>query len=192
MDVAIVEVPVSERVAAWPLSWSGVWVGTLGAIAATLLGSLLAVAFRAYDVRPGGAIGPEDLGVSELAASVCIAFFSFVIGGWAAARIAGFRRAEPAMIHGAIAWLLAVPIVFVLVSLGARSFFGAWYGGFAGTPVWASPGTEVAAKAAREAAGGTATALLIGLIGAVVGGWMGSGEPMRFSHYRSRQGRIEP
>src|SRR5258705_7838943 len=108
MDVAIVEVPVSERMMAWPVSWSAIWVGALGATTATLLGGLLAVAFRAYDVRPGGAIGPEDLGVGEMIASICIAFFSFVIGGWAAARIAGYRRAEPAMLHGAIAWLLAV------------------------------------------------------------------------------------
>ena len=91
------------------------------------------------------------------------------------------------MLHGAIAWLIAVPIVFLLIALGARSFFGGWYGGLAGTPVWAAPGTPVAAKAAREAAGGAATALLLGLVGAVVGGWMGSGEPMTFTHYRSRQ-----
>ena len=90
------------------------------------------------------------------------------------------------MLHGAITWLLSVPILLVLIALGARSFFGGWYGGLAGTPVWAAPGTAVAAEATREAAGGAATALLLGLVGAVLGGWMGSGEPMTFTHHRNR------
>jgi hypothetical protein len=178
-DSAVVEVPVeSERAVAWPVYWGAVWVGALAAVVAALVGGLFGVAFRAYAITPGGRIGPEDLGASELAASVCVAFFSFVIGGWSAVRITGLRRAEPAMLHGAITWLL--------IALGARSYFGAWYGGLAGTPVWAAPGTAIAAKAAREAAGGAATALLLGLIGAVLGGWMASGEPMTYGHYRTR------
>ena len=28
--------------------------------------------------------------------------------------------------------------------------------------------------------------LLLGLVGGVIGGWMGSGEPMTFTHYRTR------
>ena len=31
------------------------------------------------------------------------AFFAFVIGGWIAARNAGLRSAEPAMLHGGLA-----------------------------------------------------------------------------------------
>ena len=188
MDVAVVEVPVATDAArGWPVSWSGVWVGALGGITATLVGALLGVAFRGYDVPPGSAIGPGTLGVPELVTSVCVAFFAFVIAGWAAARVAGIRRAETAMLHGTIAWLVAVPILLVLVALGARAYLGSWYGGLAGTPVWAAPGTAIAAKAAREAAGGAATALLLGLVGAVIGGWLGSGEPMTFTHYRTRQ-----
>ena len=46
MDVAVIEVPVgSEQLdRAWPVSWSAVWVGALGAVAAALIGGLLAVA----------------------------------------------------------------------------------------------------------------------------------------------------
>jgi hypothetical protein len=40
--------------------------------------------------------------------------------------------------------------------------------------------------AVRNNALATAPALLIGLIGAVLGGWMASGEPMTFTHYRTR------
>jgi hypothetical protein len=30
------------------------------------------------------------------------------------------------------------------------------------------------------------TALLLGLVGGVIGGWMASGEPMTFTYYRTR------
>ena len=189
MDVEVIEVPLGSRLASamWPVYWSAAWVGALGALAATLVGALLGVAFHAYDVAGGARVGVERLGVPELIASVCIAFFAFVIGGWVTTRIAGIRRAEPAMLHGAIVWLIGVPLLFALVTLGARSYFGAWYGGLVGTPAWAAPGAPIVAKAAREAAGGAATALLLGLIGAVIGGWMGCGEPMTFTHYRTRE-----
>jgi uncharacterized membrane protein YeaQ/YmgE (transglycosylase-associated protein family) len=39
----------------------------------------------------------------------------------------------------------------------------------------------------RNNALGAITALLLGLIGAVIGGWMASSEPMNFSHYRTRE-----
>jgi len=41
-------------------------------------------------------------------------------------------------------------------------------------------------KVTRNTAIGAATALLLGLIGAVLGGWMASGEPMNFTHHRNR------
>jgi hypothetical protein len=56
--------------------------------------------------------------------------------------------------------------------------------------VWVTPNVvaadPAAATAARNAALGTVTALLIGLMGAVIGGWMASGEPMSINHYRTR------
>jgi hypothetical protein len=187
MDVAVVEVPVGDVMpGAWPVSWTGTWLGALGGVAAALLGGLLGIALGAFPVTPGNRIGPEDLGFVQLAASVCVAFFSFVIGGWIAATVAGARRAEPAIVQGAFAWLIAVPMLLVLVAFGVRGF-GGFYGGLAGSPIWAAPGTPIAAEAAREAAGGAATALLLGLVGAVLGGWMASGEPMSLRHYRRRR-----
>ena len=188
MDVGFVEVSVgSERAAPWPVHWTPIWVGALSAVTAALIGGLLGIAFRAFEIAPAGRIGAEHPGVPELVASVCIGFFAFVIAGWVAARLAGLQRAEPAMLHGAISWLVAVPIVVVLMALGARSDFGSWYGGLVGAPPWVTSAAPVTAKAAREAAGGAATALLLGLVGAVLGGWMGSGEPMTFTHHLRRQ-----
>jgi hypothetical protein len=96
------------------------------------------------------------------------------------------------MLHGAIAWLIAVPIVVAMASLGAAAYLGTWYSGLAGTPVWAAAAATQdpnAALAARNAALAAVTALLLGLVGGVVGGWMGSGEPMTFTHYRTRPAR---
>jgi len=94
------------------------------------------------------------------------------------------------MLHGAIVWLMVVPLLVALASLGAGGYFGGWIGGLAGTPAWAaSAGGTVdpnAAIIARNGALGAVTALLLGLVGGVIGGWMASGEPMTFTHYRTR------
>jgi hypothetical protein len=180
----------AELRAPWPLSWSGVWVGTLAAIALALVVGLVGIAVGAHRVgQPLGAW--HDMSLLALAWSVFGTFISFVVGGWAAAKVAGLRRSETAMLHGAIAWLIAVPILLVMASLGAAAYLGTWYGGLAGTPAWAAPAAAAlqdpgAAIAARNAALAAVTALLLGLVGAVIGGWMGSGEPMTFTHYRTR------
>ena len=180
----------AEVVAPWPLSWSGVWVGALAAIALALVVGLVGIAVGAHRIgQPLGAW--RDMSFLALAWSVFGAFISFAVGGWAAAKVAGLRRSETAMLHGAIAWLIAVPILLVMASLGAAAYLGTWYGGLAGTPAWAAPAAAAlqdpsAAIAALNAALAAVTALLLGLVGGVIGGWMGSGEPMTFTHYRTR------
>lgn len=177
----------------WPLAWSGVWVGTLAAVALALVFGLVAIALGAH--RVGQPFGTwREVGFMALAFSVFGSFLAFALGGWVAAKVAGIRRSETAMLHGAIVWLVAVPILVVLASMGTGSYFGAWYGGLAGLPpaaaqALAATPDPAAAMAARNAALAAVTALLLGLMGGVVGGWMGSGEPMTFTHYRTRRER---
>lgn len=175
----------------WPVYWGAVWAGALTAIVLALMVGLIGIALGAHHVGTGQRIVRwGDYGLGALFFSVFGAFLAFAIGGWVASKIAGIRRSEPAMLHGAIVWLLAVPLLLVLVALGAGSLFGGWYGGLAGTPAWVTTpaGTPDpnAAVAARNAALGALTALLLGLVGSVVGGWMASGEPMNFTHHRTR------
>ncbi|HMH57455.1 MAG TPA: hypothetical protein VK535_14450, partial [Gemmatimonadales bacterium] len=120
--------------------------------------------------------------------SVGGAFFAFVAGGWAAARIAGIRRSEPAILHGAIVWLVTLPLLLALAAVGISGHWGGWYGGLAGMPAWAAatPADPELAIATRNNALATAVALLLGLVGGVLGGWMASGEPMTFTHHRRR------
>jgi hypothetical protein len=172
---------------AWPVAWSAVWVGTLTALAVGLIIGLLGFALGANEVA--AYVDWKKLRLIGLVFSVGGAFFAFVAGGWVAARVAGIRRSEPAMLHGAIVWLLALPLLLALAAVGALGHFGGWYGGLAGTPSWAAGAGSAdpnLATATRNNALATAVALLLGLIGGVIGGWMASGEPMTFTHYRTR------
>jgi hypothetical protein len=171
---------------AWPVAWSAVWVGALTALAVGLIIGLLGFALGANETARY--VDWKKLRLITAIFSVGGAFFAFVAGGWAAARIAGFRRSEPAMLHGAIVWLVALPLLLALAAVGASGHWGGWYGGLSGMPAWTA---EMAADpdlatATRNNALATAVALLLGLIGGVLGGWMASGEPMTFTHYRTR------
>jgi hypothetical protein len=181
----------------WPINWSAVWVGALAALAVALLTSLIGTALGAHQVGPGRGIARwSDIGLGALIFTVFGAFFSFVVGGWVTGKINGYRRAETDMLHGAIVWLVAVPVLVLLAALGAGNLFGSWFGGLAGVPVWVSPSAvaadPTAAAAARNGALGAAAALLIGLVGAVLGGWLASGEPMSVNYHRTRGANASP
>jgi hypothetical protein len=200
----VVVVSQSETWVPWPVSWSAIWVGALAAIALALLFGLVGIALGLHLLGPSGRIVDwHKFGIGALIFSVCGAFFSGVVGGWVAGRIAGILRSEPAMLHGAIVWLVTVPLLLALAALGAGSYFGGWYGGLAGQAVWATPPSvpgpapgapleQEAARVARNSALGAVTALLLGLVGSVLGGWMASGEPMTFTYYRTRQAMTAP
>ena len=91
------------------------------------------------------------------------------------------------MLHGVITWLVAMPLLLLLLGLGGSNAFGGWYGGLAGSPAWAvvanAPADPNAAIIARNTA---LAAVLLGLAGSVIGGWVASGEPMTVTHYRTR------
>jgi hypothetical protein len=208
----------------WPVNWSAIWVGALGALAAVLIFGLIGIAIGVHVVQPESRIVDlHKIALGTLIFSVCGAFFAFVIGGWIAGKIAGILRAEPAMLHGAIVWLLATPALVVLAALGAGSYIGTWHASLAGTPTWGSRSAlpferpdalvtnateaeraahvnEMAAykahvkqwneetpKAVRNSALGAITALLLGLVGSVIGGWLACGEPMSVTHFRTRK-----
>jgi uncharacterized membrane protein YeaQ/YmgE (transglycosylase-associated protein family) len=183
------EVHPSEA-ASWPVSWSAIWIGALAALAVGLIFGLTGIAIGTY--REAHIVSWHTFDFWALVLSVCGAFFSFAVGGWTAGKVSGARRAETAMLHGAVAWLVTIPVLLVLAALGAAGYFGIWYGGLAGTPAWAPPVTvdPQAAIIARNGALGAVTALLLGLIGSVVGGWMASGEPMTFTYHRTRAALI--
>jgi hypothetical protein len=168
---------------AWPVSWSGVWVGALSALAAAAIFGLIGVAIGAHQLGTAGQITKwSDVTRASVIVAIFAAFLAFVIGGWASAKVAGIRAAEPAALHGAITWLVALPLLFGLLALGAGNAFGGWYAGVVGAPIWVAPPggppDPNAAILARNAAMAAVTALLLGLIGSVLGGWLASGQRM--------------
>jgi hypothetical protein len=176
-----------ENWVAWPVAWSAVWIGTLAALAIGLLIGLIGFAVGAQEMSRF--VEWKKVRLTGLVFSVAGAFFAFVVGGWVVTRIAGIRRSEPAILHGVVVWLLALPMLLILAALGGTAHFGGWYGGLSGSPVWATavpPVDPESARALRNTATATVISLLIGLIGAVIGGWMASGEPMTLTYYRRR------
>jgi hypothetical protein len=171
---------------AWPVAWSAVWVGALTALAVGLIIGLLGFAFGINETARY--VDWKKIRLIGAIFSVGGAFFAFVAGGWAAARIAGFRRSEPAMLHGAVVWLVTLPLLLALAAVGAGGHWGGWYGGLSSMPAWTAQAASDPdlAIATRNNALATALALLLGLIGSVLGGWMASGEPMTFTHHRKR------
>jgi hypothetical protein len=174
---------------AWPVAWSGVWVGALSALALGLIIGLIGYAVGAHEIASPRAADTHKLRIIATAFNIAGAFFAFVLGGWVAARIAGIERAEPAMLHGAISWLGGVGMLVALAGMGATTYFGSWYGGLAApaaTRMAVPPMDPELARVMRNAAFGTVIGLLIGLVGGVIGGWMASGESMSIAYYRRR------
>jgi hypothetical protein len=193
---------------AWPINWNGIVLGMLAAIAGLMLCGLTGIALKAHAWGTNQVLSDfKTIGTWSLVCSIFGTFFSFAAAGWIAGQIAGFRKAEPCMLHGACAWLLTVPILAYLAASGAGAMFGGWLSGLSPNhPGWnARPTVSIVADpasadrsarviateaqiaaAARNTALGVAAALLMGLMGAVLGGWMSSGEPMTFTYYKTR------
>lgn len=177
-----------EAIEARPVSWGPVWVGALTALSVALIIGLVGYAIGAHEITTRS-VNWRAVRLVSLIFSIGGAFFAFVAGGWVAATLAGYRRAEPCMVHGAVAFLVAVPLLLGLSGFGALTAFGGWYGGLAGVPAWSSaalPANPEAAEAFRNSSVAAVVALLLGLVGSVLGGWMASGEPMTLSYYRRR------
>ena len=177
-----------DRWTAWPVYWGPVILGAMSAVVATVLFGLIGTAIGAHKVGTEGRISSwSGVGFAGLVYAVVSSFFAFVIGAWAAVRVAGIRRSEPAMLHGAIIWVAAVFVIFVVAGMSGAIWSG-WYSSLAPTPIPSLPGQAVdpsVAIAARNGALAAAAALLIGLMGSVIGAWVACGEPMTVRSYRA-------
>jgi MFS family permease len=182
--------PVAGEWTPWPVNWSAIWVGALAALTSGLVFGLIGTAAGEQAVKT--ITSWKTISIGSLAWTVFASFLAFVIGGWVAGKIAGARHAEPGILHAAIAWLVAVPLILVALAAGAGSALGGWYGGLVASPFVPQAAVPPSPDAIRDTALAALTSLLIGLIGSVIGGWVASGEPMTFSHHRTRQAAYAP
>jgi hypothetical protein len=179
----------NEKQVAWPVSWSAIFTGALSSFAAM---TVFGLAGAATGITALSSVknfsGWKSLSLIDTAFAIFGAFIAFVIGGWITGKIAGFRRAEPAMLHAAMSWLVALPMLLAFIALGMGKIFGGWYGGLVGSSPWtATAALSPSPETVRYVAVAALTALLLGLMGAVIGGWMACGEPMSITHYRKRE-----
>jgi hypothetical protein len=173
---------------AWSVNWSAVWVGALASLAAALIFGLFGTAVGATSLEKLSSL--RTVARIDVAVVICAAFFSSVIGGWVAGKITGARHSEPTILHAAIAWLVATPLLIAMLAVGAGNALGGWYGGLA-APIGAAIVAPSSPDVVRTTALAAVTSLLVALIGSVIGGWMSSGEPMTFTHYRKRNAYLE-
>src|SRR5512134_2157469 len=104
----------------WPVDWSAVVVGALAAVALVLIVGLVGLAVGMHMMDTNNRLADlETVEFGALALSVLGAFVAFIVGGWVAGKVAGILYAEHAMLHGAIVWLLAVPMLIILGALGS-------------------------------------------------------------------------
>ena len=172
VDVIVVE----DVPRPWPISWGAAWIGALAGLLATVIFGLVAVGLGAQTAGVEGRLADwDDVGLWSLVFAVFGAFLVGVIGGWSAARSAGIRRAESAILHGVVAWLIGTTLFLFLSALGGGAI-GGWAAAFTPALVGVDPAT---AEAARNGAIAGAFVLLLGLVGSVIGAWLASGEPMR-------------
>ena len=84
--------------------------------------------------------------------------------------------------------------MILTLAAGGGQGYGGWYGGLLGASplVAAATSATTAPEVVRNTALAALTSILLGLIGAVIGGWMASGEPMNFTHHRTRTLTISP
>jgi hypothetical protein len=178
-----------ETWVAWSINWGAIWVGALAALSAALIFGLLGTAFGATSLEKISSW--HTISMIDVTVIVCAAFFSFVIAGWVTGKITGARHSEPTILHAAIAWLVATPILVTMLAAGAGTAFGGWYGGLIASPIGAAVASTASPDIVRNTAMAAVTSLLLGLIGSVIGGWMASGEPMTFTFYRKRNAYLE-
>ena len=105
----------------WPVSWSGIWVGALAALAVSLIIGLVAIAIGVHQMGSRGGPGWREAGFWSLVFAVLGSFLAFAVGAEVASRVAGIFRPETAMLHGVIVWLLALPFRARLERLPERS-----------------------------------------------------------------------
>jgi hypothetical protein len=179
---------------AWPVYWTPIVVGALASIVAVVLFGVMGTALGSWKAGSEGRVTDfAGLGRLAVAYAVFASFLAFAIGGWITVRIAGIRRAETAILQAAITFLVATVALVAMASFGGAALNG-WYVSLVPAPVVPTPAGQpvnpAVAKAAAAGATAASVAILLGLAGSVVGGWMASGEPMDLTFIERERRRI--
>ena len=144
-----------RRATSW-MSVLGGWIATIGAMA------LVAPAVGGVLVSANPGIGSNDIAT---AVPVVVGIFvSYLIGGYVAGRMAGFRTSW----HGMLTAFFSLFVLLVIVLLGYAAATGAFAGIDLSTVVPGAAGLNI------DSLGNALTfGALLGFLAAIVGGWFG-------------------
>ena len=146
--------------------WGPIWAGLLAAIgtivALTTLGTAVGLS-----TGEAATTGITTAGGIWAAIVMLVGLF---IGGWLAARTAAVGGRFMGMVHGSLVWALAVFISVILAAIGGAAALGV----ILGQSVTSVFGGQVTPGTAAATIWTLFAALIIGLIVAAIGGWIGA------------------
>ncbi len=195
-----VEVPAALNLTRDRVRWGPIIAGLFTALTSLLILSLLGLAFGLTVVDAGTAAAqggaPEGLGRSSAIWGALAGLVAFFLGGWVAGRSAAVFDRGWGALNGALVFLVAVPVILWLASMGLGTVLGT-LGTFAGS-LNADPGTAQqaaqgaadqarqaaqnvqpidvarAAETTRNTAWGTLLGMVLGLGASALGGMLGT------------------
>jgi len=146
---------VARPATSW-MSVLGGWIATIGAVA------LMAPAIAAALAGANPTIGTNDIALAVPA--VVGIFVAYLIGGYVAGRMAGYRTSW----HGMLTAFFSLFVLLVIVLLGYFAATGAFAGIDVSTVVPGANGLNV------DSLGNALTfGALVGFLAAILGGWLG-------------------
>ena len=208
-----VEIPAAYNLDRDRVRWGPIVAGLCTALTSLLILSLLGLAFGLTVVNAGTAAAqggaPEGLGRNSAIWGALSGLIAFFLGGWVSGRSAAVFGRGWGALNGALVFLVAVPVILWLASMGLGTVLGT-LGTFAGS-LNADPGTAQqaaqgatdqarqaaqnvqpldvarAAETARNTAWGTLLGMALGLGASALGGMLGTRRELEVNR---RTGRV--
>jgi hypothetical protein len=107
------------------ISWGAIFAGTVVALVAQLLLTMLGLAIGLATIEPLTGQTPwQGISIGAGIWWVVSALISLFLGGWTAGRLAGMPLRQDAILHGIVVWGLITLITFYLVITGVGAVIG--------------------------------------------------------------------
>jgi hypothetical protein len=146
---------VAVAVAGRRISWGAVFAGVIIVLIVQFLLSLLGVGIGASTIDPtqrGETPEASTFGIGAGLWWVICSLISVFAGAWVAGRLAGMPDRTDGMLHGLVAWGLAMLLLIYLLTTGVSSLVGGAFGVVGSAMQTAGQGAQAAAGAATETA----------------------------------------
>jgi hypothetical protein len=137
------------------ISWGAVFAGVIIVLIVQFLLSLLGVGIGASTIDPsqrGGTPEASSIGIGAGLWWVICSLISVFAGAWVAGRLAGMPDRTDGMLHGLVAWGLAMLLLIYLLTTAVSSLVGGAFGVVGSAMQTAGQGAQAAAGAATGAA----------------------------------------